>query len=258
MLRDGDWTSCVCQLIATAKWRFEQIKLEPPELKYHNWCDFNGVVEQRSPDGRLEQSGYIEGMDAQTSALIATEARSQAMKYCFDTTDCEAVKNRSFRKKHSVLYKRMLTGSNVIVAGGRKSGRSLLAALILKEVVRASIDSGKLYTFGWIRNTDLLYAATGFDKPIDYRSLEDWAELDFLFIDNFTVPNPKPVCLDKLFCDRRYSQRPTIVTCSDSFLHGCHNEPMKNINPSRVIQMLGEEALSFMTDPSNVVIKLYT
>lgn len=258
VLRDGEWTSCVCQHIATVKWRFEQIRLQPPELKYHNWCDFNGITRKRGPDGRMEQSGFIKGMDAGTSTQIAHQARAQAMRYCFDSDDIEAVKDRDFRRKHSLIKQRALSGKNVIIAGGIGSGRSLLAALILKEVVKASIDSGKLYTFGWVHNVDLIRAAQWqSNKPVDHGAMEEWAEYDFLFIDNFQAPRDRIANLDGLFFDRRCEQRPTIITCSDQFLEGCHDQPMKEVNSGRVRQMLGDEALDFMLDPSNVEIKLY-
>ncbi len=257
VLRDNEWTSCVCQHIANVKWRFEQIRLQPPELKYHNWSDFNGVTRKRSSDGRMEPSGVIEGMSAGTAARIAQEARSKAMRYCFDTDDCEAVKDREFRRQHSLIHKRSLSGENVVIAGSNRSGRSLLAALILKEVVKASIDSGRLYTFGWVNNVDLVRAAQwALNKPVDYNLISEWTELDFLFIDNFHAPRDRIANLDNLFFDRRCQQRPTIVTCSDQFLEGCYDQPMKEVNSGRVRQMLGDEALNFMLNPSNVEIKL--
>jgi len=258
VLRDGEWTSCVCQHIATVKWRFEQIKLEPPELKYHNWSDFNGIVRKRSPEGRMEQTGFIKGMDASTAAVVAESARSKAMLYCFDTDDCEAVKDRSTRKKHSIIHNRSLSGDNVVIAGNSQSGRSLLAALILKEVVRASLDSGKLYTFGWINGVRLIQAALwDSNKTIDHALIDEWSELDFLFIDNFHLRHSKSVCLDDLFFARRCEQRPTIITCSNQFLDGCRDVPLREFNSGRIRQMLGDEALDMMLNPSNVEIKLY-
>jgi len=255
VLRDNGWTACGCQHLAAVKWRFEQIKLKPSGLKYYNWSDFNGSLRTRYPNGRTEVIGCIEGMNENTAAMVAQRARSQAMCYCFDTDDINLVSTREERQKHSLIHEKSVCGGNVVIAGGNRSGKSLLAALILKEVVRASIDSGKDYTFGWVEGSVLVDAAYSFGKYIDFEQLDEWAEVNFLVIDNFDVSNNKVVDLDQLFYRR--SSLPTIVTCNPEFLSGCHGKPrVGGINSDRVKQMLGAGALQIMLDPSNVEIKL--
>ena len=256
VLRDHVWTACGCQHLAAVKSRFEQSKLKPSELKYYNWSDFNGSLRTRYPNGRTEVIGCIEGMNENTAATVAIRARSQAMRWCFDTDDINLVSTREKRQKHSLIHTKSVYGGNVVIAGGHRSGKSLLAALLLKEVVRASIDSGKDYTFGWVEGSVLVDAAYGFGKYVDFEQLGEWADLHFLVIDNFNVSNTKVSDLDKLFYDRSYNRRPTIVTCSTEFLFGCQGKPMRGVTSGRVKQMLGEGALQFMLDPSNVEIKL--
>jgi len=256
VLRDGVPTACGCQHLAAVKWRFEQIELQPPELKYYNWSDFNGSVRTRYSDGRTEVIGCIDGMGETTAAKVAHQARKQALLYCFDTDDMNEISVREKRQKHSLIHEKALGGENVVIAGGHRSGKSLLAALILKEVVRASIDSGKDYTFGWVESSDLVDAAYNFGKHIDFEQLEEWSELNFLVVDNFDVSNTKVSDLDQLFYKRSSYRRPTIVTCSTEFFFGCQDKPMQGVTSGRVKQMLGKEALQFMLDPSNVEIKL--
>jgi len=247
LLVHGSWVSCQCQNLASMCRKFSQVQVDPPSLKNLTWDDFTGCIKQ-------DNLGRIETVDT-LPVSIYNDAKSQAIKWCFDTDNIQ--NNREFYLQHSQIHQRYVSGSNLIIAGDQRSGKSLLAVLILREVAKSAMYTGKDYDFRWVPNPELLYAASwGTNKPIDYEELDELADVDFLFIDRFDVPRNNPVSLDKMFYGRK-NKRPTIATCNMDFFNGCRDNQLGNaLKPHRVKQMLGEYALMFMSDPSTQVILL--
>lgn len=245
---EGIWVKCGCQFNATAKWRYDQIQIYPESLKFKKWEDFNGMI---SPNSRL-----------QTNSLISEKGK--ALAYCFGKPDPELAKNRT---KNSVVLSHIRDGQNMIISGPNGSGRSLLATLILKEILFASAIKQTSVDFHWIRAEELTEAArwstsvagsTG--KPIDRESLDNWAEAEFLFIDGLEPRAvagdhrwpPDITSINLLFSNRLLHKLPTIIVCSDSFLHHSRVEG----HSVKIKEQWGDGLLSLMKDSKAVVIEL--
>ena len=247
--KDDAWYSCGCQYIATVKYRFDRIRIYPPSLKYLSWKDFTGEIKEVSKSGKLEITDHLE-----PAAIL--QAKRNAMQYCFGSTDPAVLKNRP---KNSIIYKRFLSGKNVIIAGSKQTGKSLLATLILKEVVHASVQNQVDMSFEWIKGTDLFHAARwDTSKDVDYDSLYEWADVSFLVIDGLGMSRgghtspPDVIAFNRLFGSRHY-EKPTIIITTDSFVRECQD----SLRSSLVVDKLGEELHSLMIDKDNILIDLY-
>ena len=243
------WHACGCQYVASVKFRFENIRIYPPELKYLSWEDFTGEIKEISREGKLEITDYLE-----PAAIL--RAKRMAMQYCFGSTQPWVLKDRA---KYSAIYRRFISGKNVIIAGSKRTGKSLLATLILKEVVFASVSNKVDMSFEWVKGMDLFHAARwDSTKEIDYDSLYVWADASFLVIDGLEVPRgghtspPDIIALNRLFGARHY-EKPTIVITTESFMRECQ-DPLRS---QLVIDKLGAELHSLMVDRDNVLIDLY-
>jgi hypothetical protein len=244
--QEGIWITCGCQFNATAKWRLDQIQIYPENLKFKTWEDFVGI---NSSGKKLTDASFIE---AKTKALI----------YCFGRPDPQLAKNR---KQSSIILKHINDRQNVIIAGAGGSGRSLIAALILKEVIYASAIRRQKVSFYWVKSSELTEAArwattrTGdISKDIDRNELVEWSESDFLFLDGMDLKPatgdhrapPDMTSLNILFFKRFY--RPTIIVCSNKLLAECR-DPRK---ADRIKEQWGDDFYTLMHDPKNVVIDL--
>lgn len=247
--KNETWHACGCQYIATAKYRFDRISIYPPGLKSLGWEDFTGEIREVSKTGKLEITDHLE-----PAAIL--QAKRKAMQYCFNSTNPEVLKDRA---KHSVVYRRFLSGQNVIIAGPKRTGKSLLATLILKEVFHASVNHRVDLSFEWVKGMNLFHAARwDTSKDIDYDSLYKWEDISFLVIDGLEIPRgghtspPDVIALNRFFAARHY-EKPTIVITTESFIRECQ-DPMRM---HLVIDKLGEELHSLVTDRNNVLIDLY-
>jgi hypothetical protein len=244
--REGVWVTCGCQFNATAKWRLDQIQIYPETLKFKSWDDFVGI---NASGKKLTDSSFV-------------EAKAKALKYCFGQPDPTLAKDRN---KNSVILEHIRDGQNVVVAGGAGSGRSLVAALILKEVFYASAIKQHKTSFHWVRAAELTEAARwattkigDVAKAIDRDRLDEWAECDFLFVDGVDLkPSvgdhrapPDMTSLNILFSKRFY--KPTVVVCTDRFLKACNTPGPADL----VREQWGEDFFTLMRDPGNVVIEL--
>lgn len=233
----GTWNACGCQFIASAKWRYDQIPL-PPHLKNKNWEDFIGLV----PDTEIVLS---DGFGRE---------RAKAIKYCFDTEDISAVSNR---EKFLVVHNRT---NNVVISGGPRTGKTMLVALIIKEVVYASILNGINLSFRYIKNSELLEKSRwDNNKVVDHEFLSDLTELNFLVIDGISDPfghttPPDIISLDRLFGDRQSLGRPTIFVCSDIFKAKLFSD--NQYERDNILKKLGEEFYSSITNSNNIFIDL--
>ena len=241
---DEVWTVCGCQHIATARWRLEQIQVYPDNLKYKDWSDFTGLIKDKSTTvGRLNPAS-------------ALEAKNKAMKYCFGSDDPNAVKDRRNTLK---VQDHISDGQNVIIAGGRGSGRSLLACLILKEVIYATSYFNLRLDYKWIKANSLISAARwDGERPINHDFLDDIQAQHFLVVDGIDLPQgghnnpPDMVALNLMFYYRKLYQHPTIIVCSDTFWAAVTEQKYEQ----GLIKRWGEEFFELINDPGNLVIEL--
>lgn len=246
--KDGIWVACGCQFNATVKWRYDQIQIYPEGLKFKTWDDFCGI---NATGAMLTEQSLVEG-------------KGKALTYCFGKPNPELAKDR---KKNSVILNHIRDGQNVIISGSTGSGRSLLAALILKEVVYATAIKQRKVGFYWVRAIELVEAArwstskTGtVAKTIDRERLDNWAETDFLFVDGLEVKAdtgdhrapPDMTSLNLLFSHRLAYKLPTVLVCSDKFLHASRTPGYWD----KIREQWGDDFLSLMNDPRVVVIEL--
>lgn len=237
---NGVWTACVCQNTATLKYRFEQFEVSPADLKYKTWNDFTGV------DGNnvLTRNSFI-------------RAKSKALEYCFGSPDLKLTQDR---KKNLVVQNHCHDGQNVIIAGGQGTGKTLVAALIIKEVAHACRIHNLNIGFKCIKSVFLQDAARwdSQSKSIDQVSLDDWSEVDFLVIDEVDLDSwghttpPDLISLNVLFSTRTIRGLPTIVICSDDFWRGI--KTYRRIDD--IFNRWGRDFVSMLRNPSNMVIEL--
>lgn len=246
--RDGIWVTCGCQFNATAKWRYDQIQIYPEGLKFKTWDDFCG----------------ISATGAMLTPESLVEAKGKALSYCFDSPNPSLAKDRV---KNSVVLDHVRDGRNVIISGTTGSGRSLLAALILKEVVYATAIKQRNVSFHWVRAAELTEAARwatsrvgSVAKAIDRESLDNWSETDFLFLDGMETKAdtgdhrapPDMTSINLLFSHRLAYKLPTILVCSDRFLKASKTPGYWD----KIREQWGDDFLSLMNDPGAVLIEL--
>lgn len=243
---DGIRRECTCQKLARQKWRLEQVKIRPDSLKYKGWSDFNGTI---------EDNGQIIGNLVLESAV---DGRNKAFRYCYGIPYTTG-------KLPIHVHKHVSDGQNVIITGDNGSGRSLLAVLILKEVIRASSLLTDALEYRWIETFDLIDAARwtingSADKGVDHDYLDHVSGLDFLFLEGVGLQTrghnypPDHFALDKLFGYRRSMRLPTIMTCSKDLW-----KLLTGRNPrgrEEVQKIYGNQFLEMLLDSNNVMIEL--
>ena len=246
---EGIRRECLCQKLARQKWRLEQVKIRPDSLKYKDWADFNGTI---------QINGEIVGNLTIESALAG---RDKAFQYCFGSS----YDPKLLQKKSSFLHvhKHVRDGQNLIITGDSGSGRSLLAVLILKEVI--CVSSFLSLDYRWVESYDLIDAArwttSGHaNKGVDHDYLDHISGLDFLFLEGVGLQTsghnypPDHFALDKLFGHRRSMRLPTVLTCSKDLwklLAGRNPRGREEIH-----KIYGNQFLEILQDSSNVMIDL--
>lgn len=241
---------CACQLRATVKYRFEQVDISPSYLRSKTWDDFTGIIIQaQKAVGSLSPASTI-------------EAKRKAMEYCFDIPkDRDLDKEEDLdRENRLILHQRLKQGKNIIIAGERNSGRTLLTFLILKEVAHTSVYRSLDISFDLVPSSKIIDAARwDTSKTIDYDFLNESRGIDFLAIDgidNFseyghTAP-PDNIAMDSFFGYRKFEALPLIFVCSLKFLAGLS----RGTGHAAVKRSWGEEFLALVTHPNNTVIQL--
>lgn len=245
----GVWTICICQNSASLKFKFEQFEVDPPELKYKTWSDFDGHLR----DGK---GGKYLGIDA--SSFFA--AKQKAGAYCFNVSDIEIA--TADRKKHLIVHQHRYDGQNLIIVGNKNSGRTLIASLVIKEAAYACRIHNLDISFKYIKSHDVLEAARwSNERMTDRPLLDEMADVDFLVIDEIdllpdrghhTMP-PDYYTMNVLFGNRLKENLPTILICSENFWTNTRQNP--HIIDSVTTQW-GKPFMSILNDPSNVVIEL--
>jgi hypothetical protein len=216
----------------------------PDELKYKRWEDFTGRAD---PDG----SGEKDFLDFN----VAFKAKLMALEYCYGDTvrnmpmegSQEAIKtltSDNSRATKSLILSNKRSGRNVVIIGPKKSGRSLLALLILKEVAWASFHQNHRVSWKYTVGTELLEAATwGAGKTLNLDLLDELTEVSFLLIDNVKTQNlpASNTELNRVFLARARNRLPTIMV---------FNQGIANI-PARRLQAMGYRDGAVQNDIAN-------
>jgi len=238
---NGVRTACYCQLKATVKFRFEQLPIVPPELKQKTWSDFTGLI--RSDDK------VVSSLDPS----MAEKAKQAAFSYCFGSDDQSLLENR---KKNLVVHKHREDGASIVIAGGRNSGRTLLASLVMKEIAAATLLFDPMITFQWVLSSNLI-DATRWDnnREKDHDFLDEIGEYDFLTVDGVDIPKrghntPSDiVTMDRFFSKRALKKRPNILVCSLDFYTSCIDGSLR----SEIENFWGTELPKLVAEDSRTV-----
>jgi hypothetical protein len=244
---EGALVRCPCQAIATAYYRYDQIPVFPSELKYKEWTDFTGEIKVTT-SGKTETVGHLSD--------FGVTAKQKAMFYCFSSIDPSVVKDR---KTNLTILNHLQDGQNVIISGGRNTGKTLLAALINREIALASLYFGKPIDFKWITNAEIIEAARwDNEKQVNHTFLDELADADFLTIDNVEMPYgghnspPDMISMGVLFGGRMRDHKPTILICSDDFYKNANDR----IYSADIIRLWGSSFFQLTTHHDNLVIEL--
>ncbi len=212
---DGVRKECFCQKKARRKYRLEQIDIYPANLKYKDWVDFTGIITQQDQIvGHLTISSAMTGRD-------------KAFEYCYGVPyNKEIVKSRY---NHLKIQDHLHDGQNIVISGDDRTGRSLLGAIICKEVANATVVLNRDLDYRWVKFYDILNAARWvYDqqhhKPVNHHFLDMLAGLDFLFIDGVDLQRggknypADHIAMDALFGSRTMFNFPTILIVSKKIL----------------------------------------
>jgi len=242
---DGVNKVCSCQLKATIKHRIDSIEIYPDSLRYKKWSDFTGIIGDDKITGQLN-------LESVSKALYS------ALSYCFNVNDIKLIHKR---KKHLTIQRHLSDGQNIIISGDKNSGKTMLAALILKEVAYACVVHGINMDFKWIKFADFFDAARWTNnKSINNDYLDYLSSIDFLSIDGIDKPdsghnNPADMySLNSFFGYRNVFNKPIIFICSRRFLS--LSKSKKNIDQKMIIDLLGEEFYLSFSKPNNYIIDL--
>lgn len=243
---EGTWVLCQCQQIATLKYRFEQFDVYPPELKYKTWTDFRGYTD--NGEQRLTAESFV-------------EAKAKAFAYCFGKGHKPAEYEHILqnRKDYLIVHENLSNPTNVIIVGNKNSGRTLVAALIIKEVAHACMLHRLNISFKYIKANNLLDAARWDNvRPANHALLDEMADTDFLVIDDIDVQSqrghhtnpPDALHMSKIFVQRVDS--PTILICSEQFWAQASSSRFAD----SVAEQWGKDFLSILLNKQNVLIEL--
>lgn len=205
---DGFWRCCACQYIAFTKWEYDRIKVTPPSLKCLTWDDFTGAIKGKN-FGILEENSFV-------------QAKEKSMRYCFGDACYDGPKNRS---DNLIIQNKITSGQNVVISGSSNTGKSLIALLMIKEVIYTSVIHKCNIKFKWVQSTELANAGRWDNtSSVNHDFLDEISEVEFLVLDGLdmsfakghTTP-PDAIAMDMIFDARRMSGHPTIFICSSSF-----------------------------------------
>lgn len=162
-------------------------------------------------------TGKVNGKQVVDSALLAS-AISSFMRYCFDNPKLSKDTPRSKLNSASVMDRRFLAGCSVVIHGDVKNsvgksaggalGRSLLAALVLKEAIwRRMFKGNEAITYRFASIHDLIGEVFDKNHP-DSSWLTDWLVIDDVTND---IRRPVATVLDQIISRRRTLNLPTIL-----------------------------------------------
>lgn len=197
---------CSCQLKALIKFRYEEIPVSK-NIKETDWQDYTGNV-----------------IDSESIVSNWKQSRDISFGYCFSDLPADKISKCNYdiddimyyvkhRISKSRIEERLNEGASLFIMGEESSGKTLLASLVAREIVLASVLKKNIY-FKWISFHSLINALS-FDR-VDYAFFDDIAYTnDFLVLDNIFIPKQRNFMhnmLDELFYERFNKKKPIIVT----------------------------------------------
>ena len=196
---------CQCQLRAIIKYRCETL---PVSLKDLEWIDYTGS----SPvNGNVvDIANWQQGRDISLAYCFSDKSVSHLSGCSYSMAEVkDFIKHRISNSK---IINRLKEGANLVLLGEDSTGKTLLASLIAKEVIYASVLLMNMNVKWTSFNT--LINAMNFDR-MDFSLLEDLIITDFLFLDNVYRPHQgdyRKNAIDELFHERLNNKKPTIIT----------------------------------------------
>jgi len=220
---------CSCQSKALVKHRYDQI---PTDLKNKDWEDYTGDFIQNNKEIRVVN--WKESRDIAFGYCFSKKSINQLSKCELNLDKIKEILERRFSR--SRIKKRYDDGSNLAILGNSFTGKTLLAALVAKEIIYASvllIDKD----VKWVSFNSLINSLS-FNR-VDYDLIDEISYVDFLILDNVNAPkqgNYMKNVIDELFYNRINQNLPIIITGSSDI--------NRDDYPNR--QALGDEFYRFL------------
>jgi len=153
------------------------------------------------------------------------KAKKDIIKYCWDIDLDSEVDIEKFKKisntpselnKYSIIDNRRKQGNNLVIfgSGDRQMGRTLLASIVLKEVIKQRVKPGKhIENYNWVQFKSLKQSIIDDDK-----NAMNYQTCDWLVVDNISNPQYSSVQqqtfitdqIDPFFLYRSERELPTI------------------------------------------------
>jgi hypothetical protein len=209
------------------------IEVNVPE-EYHNYNldDFEGIIEEGEGDRRKK----VKVLDEK----IVAEARKQLIDFCWK----DILKGEEYDKSswlvRSLLGDRRRDGTSLVIYGPKwvadrtahalkrkASGKTMLAAIVLKEVIKLRLLPGHTAdSYAWIDYTTLIHrliAKAQGDNSFN-NEIMDYGEVDWLVVDGISIIEKgsdaqksfRANLLDRVFTERREAGLPNILVFQDN------------------------------------------
>jgi len=227
---DGKSVICLCQRMALARYRWEEIPINGV-YRSLDWKHFGNT-------GKLVLPKHV-----------YESARASVLGYCFTTASIgelknyqakpeslKKIENLTFRVEVSKLVERCKNGENVAIFGDEQSGKTFLASLITREAIHTSAFKKEMQ-IEWVPFYRI--AAKLEWGKIDQEFVDDLSYFcDFLIIDDVhnTSKTYNPVSLDNIIGTRSSNDKATILT----------------IRTGTSLKMLGNEILKLVNSPKTL------
>jgi len=209
LVENDEITECSCQLKALIDYKISLIPVDS-DFRSLDWDDYTGDTVREGKEHRV---------------LNWQQARNLAFEYCFskdsilkiglDETKVsseiiEKIINKRF--SNSKILNRMKEGANLVLFGDSFSGKTLLAYLVTREVIGASVLLGD-FDVKWV-SFNTLINSLGFDR-VNHQLIDEISYVDFLILDNVYIPqqgNYMKNILDDIFHERITKKMPILIT----------------------------------------------
>lgn len=212
---------CSCKLAAEISAYIEGII--PPEFKSYSIHNFDG----KNKDGNI--------VLASSEAL---EIKNKIAKLCWNKTAKE-IRNLTPREldSHCVLGARRENGENIIICGESKEkiGRSMIAALIMKMVIRQRVDPVRyLESYEWTEYTflkNLLTNKENIQESFEYKVV-DWLVVDNIDKRYYGTPAQETFvrdAIDPFFYSRLKDNYSTILIFKQNIFSNEYKEDFEKI-----------------------------
>jgi len=253
VLENNKHVVCKCFLNAVIQHRLDQI---PIDFRYKEWLDYVGITD--------------DGKDIHNSNW--KEARAITFAYCFSKRTIKNIEEINYedidqnfinkkirhRASNSKILFRKNEGANLAIFGDEMTGKTLLASLVAKEIIYASVLLGN-FDFKWLSFNTLINSIS-FDR-INYDLVDEITCVDFLVLDNAYIPqqgNYMKNVLDEIFYDRLMGKMPTIITGSSGMENSEHFKKKDQYSGITARQAMGDEFYRLLnsSNTQKIVLKM--